>query len=106
MERIEEFIREVMVTNKISLRSIEKSTGISKSALHRYLHGELEKIPLGDFEKLCRFLNLDPAETLGWVVRDDDGVEEEIKRRMDALSPDQRGQWLTFADYMIATREK
>lgn len=106
MERIAEIIKEIMKANGISLRALEKTTHISKSSLQRYLNGDVKKMPIDDFEALCKVLGIDPAETLGWVLKKDTDPSEIIAERIAALSPDLRDQVLNYTGYLESKQDK
>ena len=76
-----------------TFEELSQKTGIPKSAIHRYMSGETEKIPLDRFEALCKALGLDASSILGWkpiswdhtihempVVKAPDWIEVEPKR--------------------------
>lgn len=65
-------INEIRIARNISYREITKGTGIPTSALHRYVTGETDKIPLDRIEKIADFLGTTSEYLVGW---------EEMKRK-------------------------
>lgn len=61
---------------KISYGELANNTGIPKSAVHRYVIGETEKIPLDRVEKISKYLHVRPEYLLGWDGFDYDYVNE------------------------------
>ena len=108
MESIADIIAAVMKEKKISLRELESKTGISKSAMQRYLKADIKKMPLCDFESVCNYLGLDPATILGWAKRQKnyDAATQEIADSVMGLDQHGKDQMQTFVDFLLATREK
>lgn len=66
---IGEMIRERMDELDYSYNTLARFTGISKSALQRYVASDGSKIPLDKMQMIADVLRLDPVWLLGW---DDD----------------------------------
>lgn len=66
MQKIAHTLAETFVNSRMTFDDLSMKTDIPKSALHRYMTGETEKIPLDRFEAICNALNLDAASVLGW----------------------------------------
>jgi|GEM_PF-1954463 len=66
----------------LSYPEIEKRTGISKSALQRYITGETSKIPLESVELIANATGVSAAYIMGWV---DSEKENESNRRKNAI---------------------
>lgn len=60
-------ILSIMHEKRISYRDLEKSTGISKSTLQRYITGIKDGITLDNLEAIAKALNVDTAYLLGWT---------------------------------------
>ena len=59
-------LRTLIDEKNISYGELSKSTGIPKSALHRYATGETLKIPLDRIESIARVLGVSAAYIMGW----------------------------------------
>lgn len=69
-------LAQAFADSRMTFEDLSMKTGIPKSALHRYMTGETPKIPLDRFEAICKALDLDAAETLGWTFSWDHTVHE------------------------------
>ncbi|MBE6703228.1 MAG: helix-turn-helix transcriptional regulator [Ruminococcaceae bacterium] len=61
-----ERIRRQMELRGLSYGELAASTGLAKSAIHRYATGETGKIPTEALEKLARSLGVTPSYLTGW----------------------------------------
>ena len=52
--------------SRLTYQELETRTGISKSALQRYITGETGKIPIDRLESIARALNVPAAYLMGW----------------------------------------
>lgn len=52
--------------SRLTYQELETRTGISKSALQRYITGETGKIPIDRLESIARALNVSAAYLMGW----------------------------------------
>lgn len=59
-------LRNLIEIKNISYGELSKSTGIPKSALHRYATGETLKIPLDRIESIAKVLGVSAAWIMGW----------------------------------------
>lgn len=66
MKDVSKKIKRIMDIYDISYGDIAWHTDIPKSAVHRYVTGETEKIPLNRLEKIAKYLNINVAYLLGW----------------------------------------
>lgn len=62
---IGERIRELRIKKSISVESIAKQLGVSKTTVYRYEDSSIEKIPLTIFDRLCDILDVSTAELMG-----------------------------------------
>nr|MCR4675015.1 helix-turn-helix domain-containing protein [Lachnospiraceae bacterium]MCR5546775.1 helix-turn-helix domain-containing protein [Lachnospiraceae bacterium] len=62
---IGERIKKIRKEKNISVESIAKSLGVSKTTVYRYEDSTIEKIPLQIFDKLCDILGVTSAELMG-----------------------------------------
>ena len=69
--KIGERIKQVRKEKNISVDTIAKWLGVSKTTIYRYEDSSIEKIPVNVFNKLCRLLKVTPAELLGNVQKSD-----------------------------------
>ncbi len=70
----------------VSYADLSKATGIHKSMIQRYLSGTV-KIPTERLELLCRALDLDAQELLGWGDRTPRTADEGMVTR--SMTPQQ-----------------
>ncbi len=63
---VSERIREQMKLRALSYGELSASTGLAKSAIHRYATGQTDKIPTEALEKLAAALGVTPAFLTGW----------------------------------------
>ena len=78
MADISEKILNLMETQNISYGELSKTTGIPKSALHRYTHGQAGKMKLPRLEAIAAALHVDPAYLIGWE-------EQEVGKQYELL---------------------
>ena len=62
---IGERIKEIRKSKKISVESLAKELGVSKTTIYRYEDSTIEKIPVGIFDRLCALLDVTPAQLMG-----------------------------------------
>lgn len=79
MKAIASKLADRLVNSRMTFEDLALKTDIPKSALHRYLTGETEKIPLDRFQQICAALDLDAAELLGWRHTEDGIGYEAVK---------------------------
>ena len=60
-------LKEVINESEISYSELEKKTGISKSALHRYANGSTKKIPIDVIQAIASSVNVSAAWIMGWT---------------------------------------
>lgn len=63
--KIGEKIKQLRTEKNISVESIAKTLGVSKTTIYRYEDSSIEKIPVNTFDKLCSILGVTPAELMG-----------------------------------------
>ncbi len=63
--KIGERIKQLRTEKNISVDSISKELGVSKTTIYRYEDSSIEKIPVNTFDKLCSILGVTPAELMG-----------------------------------------
>ena len=66
---VSERIREQMKLRNLSYGELAASTGLAKSAIHRYATGQTDKIPTEALEKLASALGVTPTYLTGWEER-------------------------------------
>ena len=59
-------IRALMARMNLSYGELAATTGLAKSAIHRYATGLTDKVPTEALEKLARALGVTPAYLTGW----------------------------------------
>ena len=62
---IGERIKEIRKQRGISVDTLAKKLGVSKTTIYRYEDSTIEKIPLQIFDKICEILNVSAAELMG-----------------------------------------
>ena len=62
---IGERIKEIRKQRGISVETLAKKLGVSKTTIYRYEDSTIEKIPLQIFDKICEILNVSAAELMG-----------------------------------------
>lgn len=55
-----------MIRQGLSYGDLENATGISKSALHRYSHGDTKKVPYENVDKIAAALHVSAEYLIGW----------------------------------------
>ena len=73
-------LKEVINDSKISYSELEKKTGVSKSALHRYVNGSTKKIPIDVIQAIATAVNVSAAWIMGWEEESSPGAEEKTPR--------------------------
>ena len=68
---IGERIKEIRKSKKISVESLAKELGVSKTTIYRYEDSTIEKIPVGIFDRLCVLLDVTPAKLMGNTMSED-----------------------------------
>ena len=63
----------------LSVESIAEQLGVSYTTLYRYEASSITKIPVETFDKLCRILDITPAELMGNVDKKDEEREDVSK---------------------------
>ncbi len=66
MKEIQSKLLSAFDSSKLTYDELAKRTKLPKSALHRYLNGDTAKIPIDRLCLICRELDIDAAELLGW----------------------------------------
>ena len=62
---IGERIKEIRKQRGISVDTLAKKLGVSKTTIYRYEDSTIEKIPLQIFDRICEILNVSAAELMG-----------------------------------------
>lgn len=83
MNDIAKKIYDEMYKQKMSYAELSRITGISKSALQRYVTGETGKMPLPRLEAIAKALDVLPEYLIGW----------EEKKSDEKLTPVQQKAW-------------
>lgn len=68
---IGERIKEIRKSKKISVETLAKELGVSKTTIYRYEDSTIEKIPVGVFDKLCVLLDVTPSQLMGNTLSED-----------------------------------
>lgn len=76
MNSIGKKIEHLMKSYTISYGEISEGTGIPKSAIHRYVTGETEKIPINRVVDIAKYLHVTPEYLLDWDDLKEDYVQE------------------------------
>ena len=95
MKNIQTDLLSAFESSGLTYDELAKRTNLPKSALHRYLNGETEKIPIDRFQAVCHELHLDAGSLLGWKesrplnlqLFSQDPVEERLINCYRSLSP-------------------
>ncbi|WP_432354705.1 helix-turn-helix domain-containing protein [Anaerotruncus rubiinfantis] len=79
MESISDKLQRAMADVGISYGELSEITGIPKSALHRYICGDTEKVPIDRLKTIATALGISAAYLMGWedekpAVPEDDGL--------------------------------
>lgn len=84
---IGERIKNLRKEKKISVDSIAKELGVSKTTIYRYEDSTIEKIPIKIFDRLCDILEVTPAELMGNndVASEGPELPGEFKNAQDAM---------------------
>lgn len=62
---IGERIKEIRKSKKISVDTLAKQLGVSKTTIYRYEDSSIEKIPVQIIDKMCELLGVTTAELMG-----------------------------------------
>lgn len=68
---IGERIKEIRKSKKISVETLAKELGVSKTTIYRYEDSTIEKIPVVVFDKLCMLLDVTPSQLMGNTISED-----------------------------------
>lgn len=68
---IGERIKEIRKSKKISVETLAKELGVSKTTIYRYEDSTIEKIPVVVFDKLCILLDVTPSQLMGNTISED-----------------------------------
>lgn len=68
---IGERIKEIRKSKKISVETLAKELGVSKTTIYRYEDSTIEKIPVVVFDKLCALLDVTPSQLMGNTISED-----------------------------------
>lgn len=84
MNNISEKLQQAMEEKDISYGALSDITGIPKSALHRYINGDTEKVPIDRIKLIANALGISAAYVMGWETEKpttvfDDGLSD-VKR--------------------------
>ena len=66
MKNIQKDLLTAFEQSGLTYDELAKRTNLPKSALHRYLNGDTEKIPIDRFQDICSELHIDAGSILGW----------------------------------------
>lgn len=72
VDGITERLKEAIESSGLSYAELEKKTGVSKSALHRYATGSTIKIPIDVIQAVASAVSVSAAWIMGW----DNGIPE------------------------------
>ena len=107
MKDVLQKIKEAFEKSGLSYVQLAERTGISKSALQRYLTGSTEKFPMDRLEKICAALDLDAAEIMGWSrSNEDEALDSQLISMLTDLTPDEFQRVADFIAGMKAARKK
>lgn len=86
MDKRRTLMRDLMNEKSLSYRDLANLTGISYSALQRYVTGETTKMSIDYFEKIAAALHVSPAYLMGW----EDKTKTSVKYyNEDAVTPEE-----------------
>jgi len=91
MKKVAQIISDAFENADITFDEFSSKTGIPKSALHRYMAGDTEKIPMDRFEAMCNALGLDAPAVLGWkpITWDHTYHELPLQKAPEWIGPDE-----------------
>ena len=113
MKNIQTDLLSAFESSGLTYDELAKRTNLPKSALHRYINGDTEKIPIDRFQAICAELHVDAGSLLGWKENHpDDPLNDQpltkesriISGGIDRMPPEKREQALkilqiAFAEY-------
>ena len=113
MKNIQTSLLSAFESSGMTYDELAKRTNLPKSALHRYINGDTEKIPIDRFQSICDELQVDASEILGWkspAPPPEEPLRDDVRlliRGLNKLSPDQleqatnvmRAMFTKYADY-------
>ena len=65
---IGEKIKEIRKMKKISVETLAKELGVSKTTIYRYEDSRIEKIPVQIIDKMCEILGVSTSELMGNIA--------------------------------------
>lgn len=108
MKDIQTSLLSAFESSGLTYDELARRTNLPKSALHRYINGDTEKIPIDRFQSICDELKVDAREILGWKepdpVPDDLPKNDDVRlliRGLNQLSPEQLAQATSMMKIMF-----
>lgn len=65
-EQLKERLKQTIINSRLSHRSLESITGISRTTIYRYANKQIDKIPFSAIEKIANATNTDIKWLMGW----------------------------------------
>ena len=110
---IAKILSEALTKSDYSYTDLVELTKIPRSALHRYISGETENMPIDRFQSICKVLGLVPEEVLGWVEPGDvlcvepepECVDTPVTRIYNRLNTDGQREYIRYGNYLCTCDE-
>ena len=86
-------LMELFAEKNTTYRDISKATGIPISALHRYISGDTDKVPLDRLEKLANYFEVAIEYLAGWDRAKElqpSPIADQFKTAYDKLTPEKQ----------------
>lgn len=101
MDSISDRLQHAMLNKGMSYGELSEVTGIPKSALHRYINGDTEKVPVDRISTIALALGVSTAYLLGWEdadSRDEDPDIRRIERARNSMTPRDRQRMMKMLE--------
>lgn len=105
-EKIKSRLAKVIIDSGLSHREFEKLTGISRTTIYRYMHKDVERIPLPNITAIAKATHTSAAWIMGW--EDDETKHNEVNKKIvktiESLDDEQKKALLEIARQMIKNK--
>lgn len=109
MGDISDKLREAYEKKGLSYQELSKLCYVPRATIQRYVMGTTDRIDIDKLQEICRVLEVDAAELLGWKERmqksEDEKLNEEIFRLFSSLSHGSKLRVLAYAQGLKDSEE-
>jgi transcriptional regulator with XRE-family HTH domain len=100
----------------LSAEYVAEKLGVSPATIYRYENGEINKVPGDRLYPIAAVLSTTPDYLMGWsdspvdektpTPVSEDGLESEVMRNFEVLSPERQREALSYLRYLAASEDK